>query len=65
VVCVRPGTELSFTGEVALSMTGRLGWWHKVINHKTAIFRQINKEKIAAQSASYISSITGGTQDCQ
>jgi hypothetical protein len=25
-----------------------LGWWHKVINHKTAIFRQINKEKIAA-----------------
>jgi hypothetical protein len=25
-----------------------LGWWHKVINHKTAIFRQINKEKVAA-----------------
>src|SRR5262249_35488052 len=48
VVCVRPGTELSFAEEVTLSATGLLGWWHKVINHKTAIFRQINKEKIAA-----------------
>ena len=25
-----------------------LGWCYKVINHKTAIFRQINKEKITA-----------------
>src|SRR5215469_13303908 len=39
VVCVRPGTELSFAEEVTLSATGLLGWWHKVINHKTAIFR--------------------------
>ena len=44
VVCVRPGTELSFAEEVTLSATGLLG----LINHKTAIFRQINKEKIAA-----------------
>jgi hypothetical protein len=48
VVCLRPGTELSFAEEVTFSATGLLGWWHKVINHKTAIFRQINKEKIAA-----------------
>ena len=47
-VCVRPGTELSFAGEVRFSATGLLGWWDKVINHKTAIFRQINKDKIAA-----------------
>ena len=47
-VCLRPGTELSFAGEVTFSATGPLDWWHKAINHKTAIFRQINKEKIAA-----------------
>ena len=47
-VCVRPGTELSFAREVTFSATGLSGWWDKVINHKTAIFRQVNKEKIAA-----------------
>src|SRR6516162_2989869 len=47
-VCLRPGTELSFAGEVTFSATGLLGWWHKVINHKTAIFRQINKERVSA-----------------
>jgi hypothetical protein len=47
-VCVRPGTELSFAGEVKFSATGLLGWWDRVINCKTAIFRQINKEKVAA-----------------
>jgi len=47
-VCLRPGTELSFTGEVTFSATGLLGWWNKVINHKTAIFRQINKERVSA-----------------
>jgi hypothetical protein len=46
VVCVRPGTELSFAEEVALSATGLLRWWRKVINHKTAIFRQVNKERV-------------------
>jgi hypothetical protein len=45
-ICVRPGTELSFAEK--FSATGLSGWWHKVIDHKTAIFRQINKEKIAA-----------------
>ena len=46
-VCLRPGTELSFAGEVTFSATGLLDWWHKAINHKTAIFRQINKERIS------------------
>ena len=46
-VCLRPGTELSFAGEVTFSATGLLGWWHKVINYKTPIFRQINKERVA------------------
>jgi hypothetical protein len=45
VVCVRPGTELSFAEEVTVSATG-LAWWRKVINHKTAIFRQVNKERV-------------------
>jgi hypothetical protein len=47
-VCLRPGTELSFAGEVTFSATGLLDWSHKAINHKTAIFRQINKEKASA-----------------
>jgi hypothetical protein len=47
-VCLRPGTELSFAGEVTFSATGLLEWWHKAINHKTAIFRQISKEKASA-----------------
>jgi hypothetical protein len=41
-VCLMPGTELSFTNEVR-----RLGTWpwsDSVIEHKTAIFRRINKE---------------------
>jgi hypothetical protein len=46
VVCIRPGTELSFAEEVTLSATGLAGWGRKVINHKTAIFRQVNKERV-------------------
>jgi hypothetical protein len=41
-VCLMPGTELSFTDEVR-----RQRFWPRsgsVIEHKTAIFRQINKE---------------------
>src|SRR6516225_9325112 len=41
-VCLLPGTELSFTNEVR-----RLGTWpwsDSVIEHKTAIFCQTNKE---------------------
>ena len=47
-VCALPGTELSFAGEVASSPTGPFGWRMNMFNHTTAIFRQINKEKVAA-----------------
>jgi hypothetical protein len=47
-VCVMPGTELAFAGEVACAPTGFLGWKPRTINHRTAIFRQINKDKSAA-----------------
>ena len=47
-VCVLPGTELSFTDVVKCQPTGFLAWREKAIHHQTAIFRQINKEKVAA-----------------
>ena len=47
-VCVLPGTELSFADEVRCLPTGLIACSDKVIEHKTAIFRQINKDKIAA-----------------
>ncbi len=47
-VCVRPGTELCFARDVTCQPIGMLGWRDKVIKHKTAIFRQVNKEKVAA-----------------
>ena len=48
-VCVLPGTELAFAHEVKRLPT-RLWPWHddSAIEHKTAIFRQINKDKVAA-----------------
>ena len=45
-VCVRPGTELSFVHEVTCQSIGMSGWRDKIIKHKTAIFRQINKERV-------------------
>ena len=47
-VCVMPGTELAFANDVACLPAGLLGWKTKVISHRTAIFRQVNKEKMAA-----------------
>ncbi len=47
-VCVMPGTELAFAGEVACLPSGLLGWKTKTINHQTAIFRQVNRDKLAA-----------------
>ena len=44
-VCVMPGTELAFAGEVARLPTG-LWWKPQTINHQTAIFRQVNKDKL-------------------
>jgi hypothetical protein len=42
-VCLLPGTELAFAADVACEPTSLLFWRKKVIKHKTAIFRQINK----------------------
>ena len=47
-VCVMPGTELAFAGEIACLLTGFLGWKTRRINHQTAVFRQVNKERLAA-----------------
>ena len=47
-VCIRPGTELSFASEVACFPTGLFAWRGTTIKHNTAIFRQVNKDKIAA-----------------
>jgi hypothetical protein len=44
-VCIRPGTELSFAGQVICLPTGLLPWRNTVKRHKTAVFRQVNKEK--------------------
>ena len=47
-VCILPGTELSFAEGVRCVSTGVLPWRAKVINHQTAIFRQVNKGRLAA-----------------
>ena len=46
-VCVMPGTELAFAAPVEYEATGPFGWGRKT-SHRTAIFRQINKERSAA-----------------
>ena len=46
-VCLRPGTELSFAREIACQSIGLLGWRNRVSRHKTAIFRQVNRDKVA------------------
>lgn len=47
-VCLMPGTELAFTGEVAIMPHGLLGWDTKTTNYRTAIFRQVNKDHLNA-----------------
>jgi hypothetical protein len=47
-VCVLPGTELSFADEVRCLPTGLFAWRNEMIEHRTAIFRQVNKDKVAA-----------------
>ena len=45
-VCVLPGTELAFATAVRCGRDGLFGWKAStVINHTTAIFRQINKHE--------------------
>ena len=47
-VCVLPGTELAFAKEVAYMPAGLFSWKAKAVKHRTAIFRQINKDIMAA-----------------
>ncbi len=47
-VCVLPGTELSFADAVSCAPKSLLAWRNRLINHRTAIFRQINKEELRA-----------------
>ena len=47
-VCVLPGTELAFAKPVDYGPGGLLGWGRKRLDHRTAIFRQINKERVSA-----------------
>ena len=48
-VCVLPGTELAFAASVrCYGRGGLLDWRRSVVHHKTAIFRQVNKDKMAA-----------------
>jgi hypothetical protein len=47
-VCILPGTELSFADEVTCFRISLFAWREKIIRHRTAIFRQINTEKVAA-----------------
>ena len=44
-VCVLPGTEIAFSQEPVCAASGFLGWGAKTISHKTAIFRQVNKNQ--------------------
>jgi len=46
-VCLLPGTELAFAGEVVSVPGGLLGWKTETIKHRTAIFRQVNKDRPA------------------
>lgn len=47
-VCVLPGTELAFAGDVQSDATGLLPWRKTIVGHRTAIFRQVNREIPAA-----------------
>jgi hypothetical protein len=47
-VCVLPGTELAFARPIEYGTSGLLGWGRKKLDHQTAIFRQINKERALA-----------------
>jgi hypothetical protein len=47
-VFVLPGTELAFADEVERLPTRLWPWHDGAIKHKTAIFRQINKDKVVA-----------------
>ena len=43
-VCVLPGTELAFAYPIRCSTSTLFGGNVRMVNHKTAIFRQVNKD---------------------
>ena len=43
-VCVLPGTELAFANPIRCSTLGLFGGKVRLFNHRTAIFRQVNKD---------------------
>jgi hypothetical protein len=47
-VCLLPGTELSFTDEVRHWSKWPRPWREQVVSYRTAIFRQVNKDKRAS-----------------
>ena len=48
-VCVMPGTELAFADEIAcLSSNILFSWKARIVNYRTAIFRQVNKDRLWA-----------------
>ena len=42
-VCVLPGTELAFAKPVRCNLRGLFAWKVAIVDHTTAIFRQVNK----------------------
>ena len=45
-VCVLPGTELAFARAVSCRPRGVFGWKAGIVNHTTAIVRQVNKDNL-------------------
>ena len=43
-VCILPGTELAFSEEVKCAPFSLLNWRVRIIESRTAIFRQVNKD---------------------
>jgi hypothetical protein len=43
-VCLLPGTEIAFADGITIAHRNFFGWKKKEVTHRTAIFRQINKE---------------------
>ena len=46
-VCVLPGTELAFAHQIERLPTRLWPWQDGATKHRTAIFRQINKDRVA------------------
>jgi hypothetical protein len=47
-VCLLPGTEIAFPEGLLVARRSWFGWRRKPVSHQTAIFRQVNKDKLAA-----------------